>query len=182
MGPRAPQARGRLSVLLTAVYPTAATSLKLIMTEAKRLGWRQREGGRVDDAHLWACLLQKQQPRSDEGRGLDLSQDKAEGMGYPGGSVVKNLPAHAGDAGSIPGSGRSPGGRNGNSLQYSRLGNPMNRGGWWATVHGVARVGHDSTTTERRPRVATCTPKSVQLKGYSEKAGRTLQLSFCCNS
>ena len=109
------------------------------MTEGKRLGWRQGEGGRVDDAHLWACLLQKQQPRSDEGRGLALSQDKTEGMGSPGGSVVKNLPAHAGDAGSIPGLGRSPGGRNGNSLQYSHLGNPMNRGGWWATVHGVTK-------------------------------------------
>ena len=55
--------------------------------------------------------------------------------------VVKNLPAHAGAAGEtglIPGSGRSPGGGNGNSLQYSCLENPMDRGAWWATVHGVA--------------------------------------------
>ena len=54
--------------------------------------------------------------------------------------VVKNLPASAGDirdAGSILGSGRSPGGGNGHSLQYSCLGNPMDRGAWWATVHGV---------------------------------------------
>ena len=117
---------------------TAGISLKLLR-EGKRLGWRQGESGRIDDAHLWACLLQKQQPRSDEGRDLDLSQDKAEGMGSPGGSVVKNLPPNAGDAGSIPGLGRSPGGRNGNSLQHSRLGNPMNRGGWWATVCGVTK-------------------------------------------
>ena len=54
--------------------------------------------------------------------------------------VVKNPPASAGytgDAGSIPGSGRSPGEGNGNPLQYSCLGNSMDRGAWWATVHGV---------------------------------------------
>ena len=45
----------------------------------------------------------------------------------------------AGDAGSIPGSGRSPGGGNGNQLQYSCLENPMDRGAWWAAVHGVAK-------------------------------------------
>ena len=54
-----------------------------------------------------------------------------------GGSVVKNLPANAGDVGSILGSGRSPGEGNGNPLQYSCLGNPMDRGAWWATVPGV---------------------------------------------
>ena len=59
-------------------------------------------------------------------------------MEFRGGSVVKNLPANAGDMGSIPGSGRSPGVGNGNTLQHSCLGNPMGRGAWWATVHGVA--------------------------------------------
>ena len=61
---------------------------------------------------------------------------------FPGGSVVKNWPANVGDAGdldSIPGSRRSPGGRNGNLLQYSCLENPMDRGAWWATVHGVTK-------------------------------------------
>ena len=53
-------------------------------------------------------------------------------------SVVKNPPANAGDAVSIPGLGRSPGEGNGNPLQYSCLGNPMDRGAWRATVHGVA--------------------------------------------
>ena len=51
--------------------------------------------------------------------------------------MVKNLPANAGDMGSIPGWGRSPGGGNGNPLQYSCLENLMDRGVWWATVHGV---------------------------------------------
>ena len=59
---------------------------------------------------------------------------------FPGGSVVKNLPANAGDAGSIPGSVRSPGKGNGNPLQYSCLGNPMDRGAWQTTVHGVVKV------------------------------------------
>ena len=57
-------------------------------------------------------------------------------------TVVKNLPANAGDTrdmGSIPGWGRSPEGGNGNPLQYSFLENPMDRGAWWTTVHGVAK-------------------------------------------
>ena len=60
-------------------------------------------------------------------------------MGFPGDSVVKNPPANAGDAGSIPGSGRSPGGGNGNPLQCSCLENSMDRGAWQATVHGVPK-------------------------------------------
>ena len=59
--------------------------------------------------------------------------------GFPGGSVVKNPPANAGDVGSNPRSGRSPGGGNGNWLQYSCLENAMDRGAWRATVHGVAK-------------------------------------------
>ena len=63
-------------------------------------------------------------------------------MGLPGGSVVKNPPANPGDAGSIPGLERSPVKGNGNSSQYSFMGNPMDRGVWQATVAGVTRVGH----------------------------------------
>ena len=58
---------------------------------------------------------------------------------FPGGSVVKNLPANAGDAGLIPGSRRSPGEGNGVPLQYSWLENSMDRRAWWATVHRVAK-------------------------------------------
>ena len=65
---------------------------------------------------------------------------------FPGGSVVKNLPANAGDAGSILDLGRSPGEGNGNPLQNSCLGNPMDRGTLGATVHGVTRVGHNLAT------------------------------------
>ena len=60
-------------------------------------------------------------------------------LGLPGGSEGKETACNAGDLGTIPGSGRSPGGGNGNPLQYSCLENPMDRGAWWATVHGVAK-------------------------------------------
>ena len=60
-------------------------------------------------------------------------------MGFPGDSVVKNPPANARDIGSIPGSGRSLGEGNGNPLQYSCLGNPIDRRAWQATVHEVAK-------------------------------------------
>ena len=58
--------------------------------------------------------------------------------------MVENPPANTGDTGSIPGLGRSPGERNDNPLQYSCLGNHMDRGAWQATVHGVAE-GLDTT-------------------------------------
>ena len=58
-------------------------------------------------------------------------------MGFPGGSVSA---CNAGDEGFIPGLGRSPGEGNGNPLQYSCLESPMDRGAWWATVHGVAEL------------------------------------------
>ena len=60
-------------------------------------------------------------------------------MGFPGSSVVKNLPAHVGDTSLISGLGTLPGGGNGNPLQYSCLGNPMGRQAWWAAVNGVAK-------------------------------------------
>ena len=60
-------------------------------------------------------------------------------MGFPGGSDGKESACNSGDAGSIPGSGRSPGEGNGNPLQCSCLENPMDRRDWWATVHGVAK-------------------------------------------
>ena len=67
--------------------------------------------------------------------------------GFPGDSVVKNPPANAGDAGSIPGSGRSPGAGNGNPLQYPSLDDPIEA--WRATAHGVAKspVGFCDTHT-----------------------------------
>ena len=67
---------------------------------------------------------------------LDLLLRKGD---FPGGLVVKNLPANAGDLGLIPGWGRCPGEGNVNPLQYSCLGNPMDRGAWQTTIHGVSK-------------------------------------------
>ena len=67
--------------------------------------------------------------------------------------VVKNPPANAGDSRdthSIPGLGRSLGEGNGNPLQYSCLGNPMDREAWWATIYGVSRVGHNLATAQQQ--------------------------------
>ena len=65
-------------------------------------------------------------------------------------SLVKKLPANAGEVSLIPGWGRSRGGGNDNPLQYSWLGNPMDRGTWWATVHGVEKVRHDLATKQQQ--------------------------------
>ena len=86
-------------------------------------------------------------------------------MGFPGGSVVKNPPANAGDTGSIPGSERSPGEGNGNPLQYSCLENTMDRGAWQATVPGVAELDthmftHGHTHTHTHGHTHTRTLKS----------------------
>ena len=71
-------------------------------------------------------------------------------LGLPGGSEVKNPPASAGDLGSIPGSGISLGEGNGNPLQSSCPGNPMDRGTWWASVHRITRVGQDLTAKQQQ--------------------------------
>ena len=68
----------------------------------------------------------------------------------PRGTVVKNPPENAEDLGLIPESGRFPGEGNGNPLQYSCLKNSMDRGAWWATVHGSQRVRHDLATKRQQ--------------------------------
>ena len=87
--------------------------------------------------------------------------------GFPSGSVVKSLPAIARDMGSVPGwdlpgLARSPGEGNGNPLQCSCLGNPMDRGAWWATVHEVTRVRHD-LVTEHEPKDCCRITKAPQV-------------------
>ena len=66
---------------------------------------------------------------------MGLNVSKQKGAGFPGGSNGKETGFR--NLGSIPGLGRSPGEGKGNPLQYACLGNPMDRGAWWATVHGV---------------------------------------------
>ena len=68
-----------------------------------------------------------------------VGHDRSDLAAAAAAAVVKNLPANAGDVGLIPGWGRCPRGGNGNPLQYSCLGNPIDRGAWWAPVHGVTK-------------------------------------------
>ena len=75
-----------------------------------------------------------------------LSRVPLSKMGFPGNSVVKNPPASTGDTGLVTGLGGSPGGGNGNPLQYFCLENPMDRGAWWATAQGVVK---ESDMTEQ---------------------------------
>ena len=82
---------------------------------------------------LFSCSVM-----SDSLQPHGLQHARLRGKGFPGGSPVKNLPAHAGDEDPIPESGRSPGKGNGNPLHYSCLENSMDRGAWWAIAHGVA--------------------------------------------
>ena len=70
-------------------------------------------------------------------------------MGFPGVSVIKNLPSTAGDLASRPESGRSPGEGNGYPFQYSCLGNPMDKGDWYATILGVTKES-DTTATKQQ--------------------------------
>ena len=81
-------------------------------------------------------MLEKKLPSQNP---LNISIQIFRYLGFPRGSVAKNSPATAGDAHWTPGSGRSPGVRNGNLLQCSCLENPMDRGTWGVTVHGVGK-------------------------------------------
>ena len=78
-------------------------------------------------------------PRSVSSSFWHLSVVLGISLGFPGGTVVKNLPDKARDSCSFLGLGQSPGGGNGNPLQYSYLENSMDRGAWWATVQGVIK-------------------------------------------
>ena len=85
-------------------------------------------------------------------------------LSFPGGSVVKNLPASAEDLDLIPGSGRSPGGEHGNLLQYPCLENPMDKGAWWVTVHRASEL--DTTETAEHS-TAYSTGKSTQYSALT---------------
>ena len=86
--------------------------------------------------------------------------------GFPGSSLIKNLPANAGDAVSIPGLEQFPREGNGNPLQYSFLENSMDRGDWQATVHGVTRVRHDLMTKQWQIMVKCWDENSLDILGY----------------
>ena len=92
-------------------------------------------------------------------------------MGFPGSSAGNKSACNAGDPGSIPGSGRSPGEGHGNPLQYSCLENPMDRGAWRATVHGVTKSQNHCTskhsTARSLPRIRRSRDKRQTRWGVS---------------
>ena len=95
--------------------------------------------GTRKDSMLPLSILQRSQKPAFFGWNLSIFECDQLISGFPGGSVVKNLPAKAGDTGLITGLGKSPGEGYGYPLQYSGLENSMDRGAWQATVHGVAK-------------------------------------------
>ena len=122
--------------------------------------------------------------------GYFLQQQQGE-EGFPGSSDGKESPYNAGDPSLIPGSGRSPGGGKGNPLQYSCQDNPMDRGTWWATVHGFTELGHDwaAFTVSQRERMGlkirnTGLRKQAVFAGqgptsHSQSPARILLISHC---
>ena len=84
--------------------------------------------------------------------------------GFPGWLILEEYTCNVGDTGSITESGRSPGERNNNPVQYSCLGNPVDREAGWATVHGVARVRHDRAT-----KTTTATYDKILLSNKNER-------------
>ena len=97
-------------------------------------------------------------------------------LGFPHSSIGKNSSCNAGDLGLIPGSGRSSGEGNGNPLQYSCLENPMDKGAWQATVHGIARVCHDLVI---KPPWQNYHPKNLPLPFSIECC--SISLEHCMN-
>ena len=90
---------------------------------------------------------------------VPLPDRRSDPTHFPGGSAVKTPPANAGGLGLMPGSGRSPGERNGNPLQYSCLENSMDRGAWRTTVHGFSTAGHALATKQQQ--ICVCVADSL---------------------
>jgi len=107
--------------------------------------------------------------------------------GFPGGSVVKNPTANAGDVGLIPGLERSPGEGNGNPFQYSRLGNPMDRGAWQAIVHEVTKESDmaerlNNTHPREWPRSRTLTtPNAIRMRSKRDSHSLLWGIAKLCS-
>ena len=95
-------------------------------------------------------------------------------MGFSGSSVGKESACSAADPGSIPGSARSPGERNGKPLQYFCLENPMDSGAWWATVYGVTRVERDLATKPGFPKHTLLSCQLSFIFSYCMKVWKVL--------
>ena len=123
-----------------------ATSLSLFTFLHWRRKWQPTPVFLPGESHgLWSLVGCHLLGRTESDTMKRLSSSRSSSMvylGFPGGTVVKNPPVNPGDAASISGSGTSPREGNGNPLQYSCLGNPMDRGAWWVkSPWGLKRVG-----------------------------------------
>ena len=112
--------------------------LNLFNQKVKNLGKRIRPL-RKTLCMFWSHFPYNHLNKASEDTVSSFSCSSVSDMGFSRGSAVKNLPPNAGSVGSIPGSGKSPGGGNGNPLQYSCLENSMDRGASGVAIHGVSR-------------------------------------------
>ena len=101
-------------------------------------GWR-RKGGKLQEGNRWAGRLQGPGVAWEGSDPFSIDSYHVLKMGFPGGSDGKEPACNVGDLGSVPGLGRSLGEGNGYPLQHSGLENSMDKGAWWATVHGVSK-------------------------------------------
>ena len=129
------KAEGRVSL-----DHSQASSFQLDCNGSHQRAWAEVVS---DDSLHWKEIISSHLSRTVRSRrlGVRKSRNKVKigtTMGFPSGSAVTNLPADSGEPDSTPGLGRSHAEGNGKTLQHSCLGNPMDRGAWWATVHGVA--------------------------------------------
>ena len=169
--------------LLVSNFPSWASSPLSALTKLERvtvLFWMRLWLKTMSLSKLWELVMDReawsaasmglQRVRHDWATELNWTELNAMASGSPGGSVVKNLPASTGDTrdvGSIAGSGRSPGEGHGNPLQNSCLENPLDRGDWQATVHGLAK-------SQAWLSDWVCT----QCYGWFDLLSRTLKLSL----
>ena len=107
----------------------------------------------------WVCFLSLLVKKAI----AECLQQTSHCVGFPDGSVGKESTCNAGIWGSIPGLGTPPGEGKGNPLHYSCLGNPTDRGAWWATVHGVTRVRHNLVTKSPPPQSHNSSVTNVQF-------------------
>ena len=125
--------------------PLISMGTKIFIRESL-LGRASLEGSWLEEENKWPMgeRFRKRRRKSQEEDGWGVVPRDRLAICFHGGSAVKNPPANAGDVGLIPELGRPPGEGNGYPLQYSCLGNPMDREAWWAIVYGVTK---ESDTT-----------------------------------
>ena len=133
--------KNRGITLLTKVCIVKATVFPVVTDECKNWTIKNAESQRIDAFKLWFWRRLLRDPwiarRLNQSFLKEINPEYS--MGLSCSSDVKDSACNAGDLGSIPQSGRFPGEGNGNTLQYSSLENSMDRGAWWATVHGTAK-------------------------------------------